>query len=427
VAWTWGTRRSRRPAGGLGLLVGILVVGFCGLRGLGGETDTPQRPSPEGAPGPYAAWRNGPGRLADDFPLAVWLQAPRNAGRYQALGINLYVGLWRGPTEEQVAELKRHGMPVICALNDYARAHLDEPTFVGWMHGDEPDNARPLGRGRGYGPPVPPAEVEADYARIQAADPTRPVLLNLGQGVAWDGWRGRGVRAHHPEDYPQYVRGCDIASFDIYPAVHAAPEVAGRLWYVARGVDRFRRWAGGRKVVWNCIECTRIGNPDVKPTPEQVKAEVWMAIVHGSRGDRLLLPPVPAPVGRGRGLLADEAMARAVAGINRQVRELTPAILSPAVDGAVEVETAPADVSPELGRSLRTGPVAVAVRRHGGATYVFAVRLESSPVQATFRARGQPDMARVEILGEGRTLPSRGGAFRDGFAAHAAHLYRIGP
>src|SRR5262245_20929161 len=100
MAWTWGTRRSRRPAGGLGLFVGLLAVGLCGLRGLGGETDTPQRPGPEGAPGLYAAWRNGPGRLADDFPLAVWLQAPRNAGRYQALGINLYVGLWRGPTEE---------------------------------------------------------------------------------------------------------------------------------------------------------------------------------------------------------------------------------------------------------------------------------------------------------------------------------------
>jgi hypothetical protein len=61
----------------------------------------------------------------------VWLQSPRNAARYKALGINLYVGLWRGPTEEQVAELKRLGMPVICALNDYARSHLDEPTFIG--------------------------------------------------------------------------------------------------------------------------------------------------------------------------------------------------------------------------------------------------------------------------------------------------------
>ena len=43
------------------------------------------------------------------------------------------------------------------------------------------------------------------------------MLLNLGQGVAFDNYIGRGVRRNHPEDYPEYVKGCDIASFDIYP------------------------------------------------------------------------------------------------------------------------------------------------------------------------------------------------------------------
>ena len=37
------------------------------------------------------------------FPLAVWLQSPNNAAKYKAAGINTYVGLWRGPTEEQLA------------------------------------------------------------------------------------------------------------------------------------------------------------------------------------------------------------------------------------------------------------------------------------------------------------------------------------
>jgi hypothetical protein len=356
----------------------------------------------------------------------VWLQAPRNAPRYQALGINLYVALWRGPNEEQVAELKRHKMPVICGLNAYARAHLDEPTFVGWMHSDEPDNAQSRGRGRGYGPPVPPAEIEAAYTKIKAADPTRPVLLNLGQGVAWDGWRGRGVRTNHPEDYPQYVRGCDIASFDIYPAVHTHKDVAGRLWHVARGVDRLRQWTAGRKVVWNCIECTRISNPDVKPTPEQVRAEVWMAVVHGSRGIIYFCHQFK-PQSVEAGLLADEAMCQAVAGINRQVRELAPVILSPAVDGAASVEATPAGVSPELGRVLTTGPVAVTARRHGGATYVFAVRMEATPARATLRVRGLVEGARVAVLGEGRSLSSHGGAFDDAFGPYAVHLYRIGP
>src|ERR1044071_3172543 len=35
---------------------------------------------------------------SDRFPIAVWLQSPSNAARYQAAGVNLYVGLWKGPT-----------------------------------------------------------------------------------------------------------------------------------------------------------------------------------------------------------------------------------------------------------------------------------------------------------------------------------------
>lgn len=49
----------------------------------------------------------------DTFPIAVWLQSPANAAKYRKAGINLYVGLWKGPTDEQLAELKAQGMRVI--------------------------------------------------------------------------------------------------------------------------------------------------------------------------------------------------------------------------------------------------------------------------------------------------------------------------
>ncbi len=406
------SRYGRVVAPGL-FLLGACLVPVWGVRGQEKE-----------AAGPYAAWERGLSRRADYFPLAVWLQAPKNAPRYKALGINLYIGLWRGPTADQLADLKKHGMPVVCAQNAYAKAHLDESIIVGWMHGDEPDNAQPLGKGKGYGPPIPPAQIEADYERLRKTDPSRPVVLNLGQGVAWDGWRGRGVRSNHPEDYPKYIRGCDIASFDIYPAVHSSPAVAGKLWYVARGMDRLRGWSEGRKVVWSCIECTHISNKAVKPTPEQVRAEVWMAIVHGARG-LIYFCHQFQPRFIEAGLLADEEMAKAVGAINRQVQSLAAAINGPVVAGEVRVEAEPATVSADLGKAMKTGPIALTVRRHGGATYVFAVRMEGAPAKATFHVRGLPDGARVTVLGEDRAIESRGGAFRDAFAGHAVHLYRI--
>jgi hypothetical protein len=64
------------------------------------------------APNPYARWPNGPSPRYNPtyFPIGVWLQEPDLAPQYRAAGINLYVGLWQGPTEEQLATLARHGM-----------------------------------------------------------------------------------------------------------------------------------------------------------------------------------------------------------------------------------------------------------------------------------------------------------------------------
>src|SRR5262249_50504638 len=141
---------------------------------------------------------------------------PKRAPEFEKAGINLYVGLWEGPTEEQIAALKAAHMRVICDQNSVGLKHRDDPTIAAWMHGDEPDNAQPLPGGGGYGPPIPAKQIIADYQRMKSADPTRPVMLNLGQGVANDEWKGRGP---HHEDYHEYCKGADIVSFDVYPVV----------------------------------------------------------------------------------------------------------------------------------------------------------------------------------------------------------------
>src|SRR5580765_3572749 len=162
----------------------------------------------EASPPPsHQRWTNGLPADPSFFPIAVWLQSPVNALRYKSAGINLYVGLWRGPTVDQLAMLKEAGMSVICEQNATALKNKDNPIIVGWMHGDEPDNAQSLGQGKGYGPPIPPDTIVRDYQRIKLADSSRPVMLNLGQGVAWDNYIGRGVRRRHPEDYPKYIEG----------------------------------------------------------------------------------------------------------------------------------------------------------------------------------------------------------------------------
>ncbi len=362
---------------------------------------------------PYRRWANGPSPAADFFPQAVWLQSPANAERYRRAGINTYVALWKGPTEEQLAALRQAGMKLICEENGVARRHLDDPTIIGWMHGDEPDNAQSLGQGKGYGPPITPEKIIADYQRLRAADPTRPVMLNLGQGVAWDNWIGRGVRRNHPEDYLEYVKGGDIISFDIYPAVHDNQEVAGKLWYVPRGVERLGQWCRNGQIVWNCLECTRIGNAQRKPTPSQVRAEAWMALIHGSRGFIYFVHQFK-PVFREAALLDDPDMLAAVTALNRQITELAPVLNSPTRPDVATVKTDSAEA-----------PLALMAKQHEGSTYLFAVAMRELATTATFTLTKAPGPSTVEVLGENRTLPLDHGVFTDHLDPWGVRLYRF--
>ena len=359
---------------------------------------------------------NGPFADSNFFPIAVWVQNPRNAPKFKAAGINLFVGLWRGPTVEQLAELQKSGMHVICSQNRAGLENITNSTIAGWMHGDEPDNAQSLGSGKGYGPPISTEKIQRDYERIRTADPSRPVLLNLGQGVAWDQYIGRGVRRNHPEDYPEYAKGADIVSFDIYPVVHDKPEVAGKLEFVARGVERLVQWTGGRKPVWNCIECTHISNPPAKASSHQMRAEVWMSLVHGSRGLIYFVHQFK-PVFKEAALLEDPEMLSAVTGINKQIRELAPVLNSPSITGLTGAI---------VKSSVPEVPIAIMLKRQSGTNWLFTVNMRNQPTSGTFTISGLPDNASVEVLGESRRIASSGGGFADDFKPYDVHLYRVG-
>jgi len=354
--------------------------------------------------------------LADSnfFPLAVWLQNTSRAAEFKKAGINTYVGLWRGPNAEQFAELEKHGLKLICHQNAAALAHPNKGSIIAWMHGDEPDNAQPLGRGKqGYGPPIPPSKIVADYKKLKAADPTRPVLLNLGQGVAWDGWYGRGSRTNHPEDYPEYINGCDIVSFDIYPACHDHKDVAGKLWLVADGVTRLRKWSDDKKLVWNCIETTRISNEKAIATPDQVRAEIWMSLVRGSKGIIYFCHQFK-PTFIEAGLLAEKDILAAVAKTNHQIQKLAPVLNSPTIPDAVSID------------SHADGPVEALCKKHNGALYLFAVAMRGNDTKASFQLPEAPAAgSMIEVIDEDRAIPIANGRFSDDFPAWGVHLYRV--
>jgi len=382
--------------------MGAILSGALALFLCWGE---PQDNRPSDAP-----WTHGPPTDPAFFPLAVWLQDVRNAAKYKEAGINTYVALWRGPTQEQVDALNWVGMKLVCHQNEFGLKQKDDPTIIAWMHGDEPDNAQEK-KGGGYGPPILPEKIISDYKKIRAADPSRPVLLNLGQGVAWDGYVGRGVRTNHPEDYSEYLKGSDIVSFDIYPVVHDHPDILGKLYKVAEGVDRLRKWGEGKKVVWNCIEASRIGNETAKPSAKQVRSEVWMSLIHGSTGLIYFVHQFK-PKFVEASLLEDADLLAGVTALNQQIQSLAPALNSPTILNAATVRTSDSEA-----------PVDLLVKRQGDSTWVFAAAMREKGTKASFDVRGAKGSA--EVLGENRTIALRDGKFDDEFRPYDVHLYRI--
>ncbi|HEX4355043.1 MAG TPA: hypothetical protein VHZ95_19060, partial [Polyangiales bacterium] len=73
----------------------------------------------------------------------MWLQSPPNASRYKAVGIDLFVGLDDGPTEDQLSALKTAGVPTFCDQSGVWKSHLNDATLWGYLQPDEPDNAQP--------------------------------------------------------------------------------------------------------------------------------------------------------------------------------------------------------------------------------------------------------------------------------------------
>lgn len=352
---------------------------------------------------------------SDFFPIAVWLQSPSNAAQYKNAGINMYVGLWNQLDAPQLTALRNAGMKVMCEQNAFGLAHLNDTLILGWTLGDEPDNAQWNASTNKYDPCIDPFVIINQYNAIKAKDPSRPVYLNLGQGVSYTDWIGRGTCTGKTEMYPDYnngyLKGCDIGSYDIYPVNNSAAKIKGNLWYVPKGVDSLLLWSGNKKPIWCWIECTKIdASSPAKPTTDNVKSEVWMALIHGVKGYGYFCHSW-TPSFDETALLHDATMLSAVKAINYEVTSLAPVLNTITTTGYASVSSSNMGV-----------PIDMMTKSYMGEKYIFAVAMRNGNTTATFTVNSGSN---VEVLGENRTLTISGGKFTDSFSSYGVHLYKI--
>ena len=366
------------------------------------------------------------------FPITVWWQGANDAATFKAAGVNTYV-LPTTVSSTDFAKYKAAGMKVICAQDAYMLSQVKDPTIYAWMPPmDEPDNASAT-----YNNSCTPiSDVMDAYNKMKAADPTHPVYLNLGMGVSYLNWVGRGGCRNEwwmyadtiigrESDKNGYLKACDIVSYDIYPmnskytqelnATAGTDVIQGNLYYVPKGIDSLYSWQKLKKrPVWTWIESTKFSSspaPSRKPTTTEVKAEVWMALIHEAKGVGYFAHVI-SPTFDSRALLKDAAMMSAITAINKQITSLAPVLNSTSLVGFASNVSANGAV-----------PVDIMSKYYQGANYVFAVPMRDGSTTVEFTTTSSA--ISVEVIGENRTIPMVGGKFTDSFSAYQVHLYKL--
>lgn len=354
----------------------------------------------------YARWTNGPSTSSNFFPIGVWLQSPPNVAEFKSIGVNFYIGFYGPLDQASLSALAASGMPLVPDQNSVGLTGVGNSTIKGWDQMDEPDNAQNNGHG-GFGPCVPPSQLVAAYNSIRSNDSTRPVFLNFGRGVSDINYVGRGVCSGDTNYYAQAAAAGDVLSFDIYPVAN----YNGRLELIPNGVDNLRAWTGDQKIIWSFIEGAPISGGAV-PTGAQVKAEVWMSLIHGSRGIIYFVHQF-SPTFREDGIFNYPALVSAVSNIDAQILSLAPVLNSPTLTNAVQTSS-----------SVPSVPVSTLAKWWSGNTYVFAAAMRSNATTATFTL---PSVANgiAFALGEDRQLSVTNNQFSDSFNGYGVHLYKI--
>jgi hypothetical protein len=202
--------------------------------------------------------------------------------------------------------------------------------------------------------------------------------------------QGRGM-------YPALAAGADVLGFDLYPLQNWCRydsfgdvfDSQVDLVALARGKPTFQ-WIEARR-----MDCR---GAHLDPTPETVRAEIWLSIAGGAHAIGYFpnnwTPEVGAEIARS----------------NHEIQSLVPALVEPATAASVS-----------LGSSVKVG-----AREHDGAVYVIAVNASRAPASATITVPALGNRS-LRSLDGAHAVTANGGSFADSFGPLEVRVYVASP
>lgn len=218
------------------------------------------------------------------FPIGVFSQPVESFEKWKQRGIDtlLEVPMNHDPAAWDRAA-RSGGFRIIRRPAANPQDDIGRKDLLAWSHWDEPDAA---GRAPAWTPTF-----ERTYAEWRRIDPNRQIFLNFaGPDITWFATRTDAYSREYATYYPRLVRTADWIASDIYPAggwLNRAHESRrGDITLIAEPMRAIRKLTNKPQFVF--IEASEIESGNVPgarcPTPAEMRAQIWYAILHGARG-----------------------------------------------------------------------------------------------------------------------------------------------
>jgi len=358
------------------------------------------------------------------FLIGTFMPTIYEFGKWHDRGVNTGVGLnsYTDPAagrtlqvaiQDWDSQAKAQGMRTIRSPMPNPADDLGNTTLLAWDQMDEPDAT-----GQGM---INLASCVANYQQWKATDSSRPVYLTFsgpdvlgamaGPRPSWclDSTGGCSLISNHLD----YISSAlDWVSNDIYPCSGYLPDESRRCdpSYVGDPIDLIRSWTD--KPVFAFIETSYqefVPESTRGPTKDEVRAEIWVAIVHGVRG-YIFFPQVVGKDAAGDGTPADVAA-------ELTIQNTTVTQLAPVLQGDIDPTTLGASVPAPLQAGWRDAP---------SGKYFFVVNTKQPTLtNAAITLTGVDTATSASVFNESRTVTLANGKLTDTFGAFAVHIYVV--
>jgi hypothetical protein len=220
------------------------------------------------------------------FVLGAYVQPTEMMDTWKVRGINTLVAVPDGTNIDQWSQMAASkGLYMIRQPSSSLRTDINNPYLLAWAQADEPSNTSST---LNYGAvSMDPAELEAQAAPWRAAAAAEgkfvPVWANHVGGHIYPKWAANNILM---QDYMAGSESDWLAS-DSYPIQDGASMLvdAGDYTSTQQGVSAFRQieWSGGKSTM-TFIGSSAFAQGQNVPTPAELKAQAWSAIINGSEG-----------------------------------------------------------------------------------------------------------------------------------------------